>query len=197
MNLDEIKNLIKGGVFQNPSKGPLSLHDIINELINYKRESPEAKYKVVVGSDSEVRDTGVEFVCVVAIHRIGRGGRYFWLKIYDKKRFDLRTRIYQEAVISLALAGALLETELELHGMELDMNRPINEVFDLLENDSQPNTEKEIIFTNELEIHVDIGTVGATKDMIKEIVGMIKGSGFFVKIKPESFAASSLADKHL
>jgi len=33
--------------------------------------------------------------------------------------------------------------------------------------------------------------------MIREIVGMIKGSGFFVKIKPEAFAAATLADKHL
>jgi predicted RNase H-related nuclease YkuK (DUF458 family) len=199
MSFDEIKNLIKGGVFQSPSKGPLDLCSVIDELIRYKKDNLETKYKIVVGTDSEVRERGVEFVCVVAIHRIGKGGRYFWLKIYDERKLDLRTRIYQEAVISLALAGVLLETELQLHGMELNMNKSINEVFNLLERDSDSvsEAEKEIIFTNELEIHVDIGTVGATKEMIKEIVGMIKGSGFFVKIKPDSFAASSLADKHL
>jgi len=133
---------------------------------------------------------------VVAILRIGKGGRYFWLKIYDPRKFDLRTRIYQEAVISLGLAGAILETELEMHGMQLDLGKPINAAFDSLQKDAG-TTEKEIILSNELEIHVDIGTVGPTKEMIKEIVGMVKGSGFFVKIKPESFAASSLADKHL
>jgi len=196
MSLDEIKNLIKGGIFQSPSKGALDLCSIISELTAYKKENPETKYKIVVGTDSEVRGKGAEFVCVVAILRVGKGGRYFWLKIYDGRKFDLRTRIYQEAVVSLALTGALLETELEMHGMQLDLGKPINAAFDSLQKDAE-TAEKEIILTNELEIHVDIGTVGATKDMIKEIVGMIRGSGFFVKIKPESFAASSLADKHL
>ena len=165
MGLDELKNLIKGGVFISPTKGALDLDIVVEELINFKQEKPEHKYSIVVGTDSERRDNGSEFVCVVAIHRIGKGGRYFWLKIYDERNFDLRNRIYQEATISLALAWALLEQGLEIH--------------------------------DELEIHVDIGQKGPTKEMIREIKGMISGSGFFVKIKPESFAASTLADKHL
>jgi predicted RNase H-related nuclease YkuK (DUF458 family) len=197
MGLEEIKNLIKGGVFQSPTKGPLDLVEVIKELINYKKENPEEKYRIAIGTDSEVRERGVEFVCVVAIHRIGKGGRYFWFKIYDGRKLDLRTRIYQEAVVSLALAGGLLEKELEMHGVDVNMNKSVNEVFKSLGNDIGNDSEKEIIFTNELEIHVDIGTVGPTKEMIKEIVGMIKGSGFFVKIKPDSFAATSLADKQL
>jgi predicted RNase H-related nuclease YkuK (DUF458 family) len=32
--------------------------------------------------------------------------------------------------------------------------------------------------------------------MIKEVVGMVNGSGFEAKTKPESWAASSVADKH-
>lgn len=197
MGLEEVKNLIKGGVFQSPTKGSLSLARVIHELISYKKDKPEESYKIAIGTDSEAREKGVEFVCVVAIHRIGKGGRYFWLKIYDERKLDFRTRIYQEAVISLALAGGLLETELELHGIGLSMNGSISEAFQILEKDIGTGSEKEIIFTNELEIHVDIGTVGPTKEMIKEIVGMVKGSGFFVKIKPDSFAATSLADKQL
>jgi len=197
MGLEEIKNLIKGGIFQSPTKGPLDLVEVIKELINYRKENPEEKYRIAIGTDSEERERGAEFVCVVAIHRIGKGGRYFWFKINDGRKLDLRTRIYQEAVISLALAGGLLEKELEIHGVGVDMNKSVNEVFKSLGNNIENDSEKEIIFTNELEIHVDIGTIGPTKEMIKEIVGMIKGSGFFVKIKPDSFAASSLADKQL
>jgi predicted RNase H-related nuclease YkuK (DUF458 family) len=196
MSLDEIKNLIKGGVFHSPSKGELVLDQVINELIGYKKEDPEAKYKIVVGTDSEVREKGIEYVCVVAVHRIGRGGRYFWSRIYEEKKLDLRSRIYQEAVISLALAGSLLEKELELHKLRVDMGQSITEMFKILEKDAN-GLNQEIIFTNELEIHVDIGQNGPTREMIKEIVGMIKGSGFFVRIKPEAFAAASLADKHL
>jgi len=197
MGLDDIKNLIKGGIFQSPSKGSLDLFAVVEELINYKKDNSEAKYKIVIGTDSEKRGNGVEFVCVVAIHRIGRGGRYFWFKISDARKLDFRNRIYQEAVISLALAGALLETELELHNLKVDMGYSISEAFKSLEENSSKDLNGEIIFSNELEIHVDIGSIGPTREMIKEIVGMIKGSGFFVKIKPESFAASSIADKHL
>jgi len=196
MNLEDIKNLIKEGIFHSPSKGVLDLGEVIIELINYKKEDPGAKYKIVVGSDSEVREKGIEFVCVVAVHRIGRGGRYFWSRIYEEKKLDLRSRIYQEAVISLGLAGALLEKELEQHKLNIDMGQPIVDIFKTLEKDSS-GLNREIIFSNELEIHVDIGQNGPTREMIKEIVGMIKGSGFFVKIKPEAFAAATLADKHL
>jgi predicted RNase H-related nuclease YkuK (DUF458 family) len=45
-------------------------------------------------------------------------------------------------------------------------------------------------------IHADIGEQGQTRDMIKEIVGLIKGNGFEPKIKPESFVASTIADRY-
>lgn len=196
MNIDELKNLIKGGVFHNPSKGSMNLGNVVNDLIEYRKAEPEAKYKIVIGTDSEIREKGIEFVCVVAVHRVGKGGRYFWLKVWDERNMDLRSRIYQEATVSLALAGALLEKELELHKMKLDISQSLTDIFKVLEKDSD-GLNKEIIFNNELEIHVDIGSKGPTREMIKEIVGMIKGSGFFVKIKPEAYAAATIADKCL
>ncbi|HEX68148.1 MAG TPA: hypothetical protein ENG13_03675, partial [bacterium] len=45
-------------------------------------------------------------------------------------------------------------------------------------------------------IHADIGGNGETKDMIKEVAGLIRGNGFEPKIKPESFAASIVADRY-
>ena len=47
-----------------------------------------------------------------------------------------------------------------------------------------------------LYIHADVGENGQTKDMIKEVVGLIKGNGFEAKIKPESYAASVVADRY-
>ena len=48
----------------------------------------------------------------------------------------------------------------------------------------------------DVEIHVDIGKFGDTRVMITEIVGMIRGSGYTVKTKPESYAASKVADRY-
>lgn len=48
----------------------------------------------------------------------------------------------------------------------------------------------------DLEIHLDIGMNGPTRDLIKEMVGRVSGLGFTVKIKPCSTAASSLANRY-
>jgi len=48
----------------------------------------------------------------------------------------------------------------------------------------------------DLEIHIDVGALGPTREMIREVVGMVNGSGFVAKTKPESWGASSVADKH-
>jgi len=47
-----------------------------------------------------------------------------------------------------------------------------------------------------VEIHLDVGRSGETRELIREVVGMVAGSGFDAKIKPESYGASSVADKH-
>lgn len=197
MNIDELKNLIKGGTFYSPSKGTMDLGQVINELINYKKEDSQAKYRIIIGTDSEARKKGADFVCVIVVHRIGKGGRYFWSRIYDERNLDFRSRIHQEVTISLALAGALLEKELEFHKMKVDMSQSIVEIFKSFEKNPENGFNKEIIFSNELEIHVDIGSNGPTREMIKEITGMIRGSGFYVKIKPDAFAAANVADKYL
>jgi hypothetical protein len=197
MNLDELKNLIKEGIFHSPTKGVLNLSQVINELINYKKEDPQAEYRIVIGTDSETRENGLDLVCVLAVHKVGFGGRYFWSRINDKRKLDLRSKIHLEATVSLALAGALLEKELELRQIKVDMGQSIAEIFKSLEEDSKNSLNKEIVFSNDLEIHVDIGSKGPTRDMIKEITGMIRGSGFYVKIKPEAYAAANVADRYL
>ena len=103
----------------------------------------------------------------VVIHRVGFGGIYFWKRIIDGKKYVLKTRIYQEAALSLTCAQEILE---------------------VLKNDGYTKYD--------IEIHVDIGSNGETKEMINEVVGMIRGSGFPVKTKPLSYGASKVADRH-
>jgi hypothetical protein len=43
---------------------------------------------------------------------------------------------------------------------------------------------------------VDIGEKGRTKTMIQEVVAMVRASNFEVRVKPESYAASSIADRY-
>jgi len=101
------------------------------------------------------------------VHRKSRGGIYFWSKRHETQLHTLRDRIFQEALFSLRLAEQLIE-----------------------------RLKQKNISDYNLTIHVDVGPNGETKKIMHEIVGMIKGNGFAVKTKPESYGASSVADRH-
>ncbi len=145
----------------------LPLKNVVEEVIQYIKADPSMRYKIVIGSDSENR-TGVDFVSAVVVLRIGHGGRYFWRRLREDKKYVLRDRIYQEVLLSLKLAEKVIQ---------------LLRAQDFLEYD--------------FEIHVDVGVNGETKAMLAEVVGMVRGSGFEAKIKPESFGASCVADRHV
>jgi predicted RNase H-related nuclease YkuK (DUF458 family) len=44
-------------------------------------------------------------------------------------------------------------------------------------------------------IHVDAGNKGPTSRYISEIVGWVRACGFDCRIKPDSYCASSIADR--
>jgi len=157
--------------FNNPTKGRLTFDETISEIAAFSLEEPKAVYKLIVGTDSNGREDA-DFVSAVTIHRVGKGGRYYWTKVHKENMPTIRQRIYEETMLSLNLA-AILREKLEKKLAEL---RPFNH--------------------EDLEIHTDIGQQGETKEMIKEIVGVVRGSGFLVRIKPEAYGASVVADKY-
>jgi len=157
--------------FNNPTKGRLTFEETILEIANFVLEEPKKIYKLIVGTDSNGK-SDPDFVTAITIHRVGKGGRYYWTKIHKEKMPTIRQRIYEETMISLNLA-AILREKLEKKLAEL---HPLNH--------------------EDLEIHTDIGEHGDTREMIKEIVGMVRGNGFEVRIKPEAYGASVVADKY-
>lgn len=155
-------------MFQSPTFGALELPQIRERILQFLAKDPERKYQLVVGTDSQPHNgEGVDFVTAIVIHRIGVGGIYFWKRTVNKKHYVLRQRMYEEATMSLDMAETVLTL---LH--------------------------KDGITKYDVEIHVDIGQYGDTREMIQEIVGMIRGSGYRVKTKPESYAASKVADRY-
>lgn len=147
--------------------------EVVNEIVNFIAEDQEFGYTLVIGTDSQVkRENGiqeVDFVTAIVIHRKGKGGRYFWHKIKDKKIYSLREKIYTETYYSLEWAQKLLPVLQE----SVHSYAPY-----------------------ELEIHIDVGDVGKTREMINDVVGMVTGNGYVAKTKPASYGASVVADKH-
>jgi predicted RNase H-related nuclease YkuK (DUF458 family) len=155
-------------MFHSPTYGPVTLDVMHNRITSFISVDHEEQYSLIVGTDSQPRNgSGVDFVTAVIVHRKGKGGIYFWKRVIRQKKYVLRQRMYEEAMLSLDTA----ETILKLF-------------------------EKDGITKYNMEIHVDIGPSGQTKEMIAEIVGMIRGSGYMVKTKPESYGASKVADRY-
>jgi predicted RNase H-related nuclease YkuK (DUF458 family) len=170
-NSDNFKN----GHFYNPTKGNLTLDGAIEEIFAYMEEQPQKDYEIVVGCDSASSEQP-SFPTTIVVRRVGEGGRFFLKKIsYGKRRFyNFKQRILQEVMLSCELALVLRE-ELELRRLLL---------------------LPEGLKWNFSYIHADIGEQGATREMVREVTGLIRGNGFEPMIKPFSFAASVIADKY-
>jgi uncharacterized protein len=163
---------ILDGKFYSPTKGKLSFKEVVDEIISYISEKPEKFYDLIVGCDSSSGEEP-DFPVAIVILRIGQGGRFFLKKIHYKNRkfYNLKQRILEEAFLSCQLA--------------LNLREALNEKI------KGKNYNYQFRY-----IHADIGENGLTKEMIKEVIGLIRGNGFEPKIKPESFVASVVADRY-
>ena len=160
------------GLFISPSQGPIGTDNMISEISAFVDEEPGSFYSLIIGTDSQARSsngkTEVDFVTAIVVYRKGKGARYFWRKEKHKEFPHLRDKIYTETLMSLNIAQELV-----------------------------PQVRKKISPGKyDLEIHIDVGPLGPTREMIREVVGMVNGNGFVAKTKPDSWGASSVADKH-
>jgi len=163
---------MSGSFFVSPSQGKINVEGMVDELVHFMAEEKDYFYDLVIGTDSKSgKPNGkdkIDFVTAIVIHRKGKGGRYFWQKNRVEKIASLREKIYMETLLSIQLAEKLVpEFTKRLNGERY-----------------------------RLEIHIDVGDVGPTRDMIKEVVGIVNGNGFTAKTKPESYGAFVVADKH-
>ena len=162
------------GNFYNPTKGNLSSSQVIEEILSYIKERPEMFYDIIVGCDSS-SGQDPSFPVAVAVLRKGEGGRFFLKKIrypskFNKRFINWKNRILQEVILSCDLA-LIFREEIE------------------------KRIDKDLDYQFEY-IHADIGENGATRDMIKELTGLIRGNGFEPIIKPYSCVASVVAHRY-
>lgn len=150
---------------------PLTAEQVLQHIVDFMKEDRLSDYRITIGTDSQANaEQKADFVTAIVVHRIGKGARYFWTRSNGPIKFHtLRDRITREVLISLESAHRFSE------GLAAFTDAP---KFDF-------------------EIHVDVGQNGETKKMIQELVGMIRANNFEVRTKPDSYAASNVADKHV
>ena len=163
----------KSNGFYSPTLGSLNHTKLIAAISAFIGDDPSRFYRLVIGSDSQSRRKNksieIDYVTAIIVHKVGYGAKYFWRKERKiQEKIILRDKIYTETLMSLKLAESLV-----------------------------PQIRKRISPAKyDLEIHIDVGPLGPTREMIREVVGMVTGNGFVAKTKPEAYVASYVADKH-
>lgn len=151
--------------------GEVSIQRIVEIIDNYVSKNPHNEYQVIVGTDSQNFDK-TKIVLVIAVIEKRKGGIFFYEITNVTKITNIKQKLYTETQMSLDCATELMdafEKRFEETGFDYT----------------------QIQFS----IHVDAGFNGPTKEVIPEIVGWVKSCGYDVHVKPESFVASSIADK--
>jgi hypothetical protein len=147
----------------------ITAKQVAEEAVRFMKEDEKRKYKVMIGTDSDgSSEEIIDFITAVVIHRVGNGGRYFWRKVNLNRFHTLRDRIIQEVLFSLDVAKEILSALKEADGPRFDF-----------------------------EIHIDVGEKGETKSIMQEVIGMVRAYNFEARVKPESCAASNVADRHV
>ncbi len=148
----------------------VGFEEMVEELVNYVRLHPEERYKITVGTDSQGTNN-TQLVTAIAIIKVGNGGRYFWTK--SEKIFcpTMQDRIYKETMQSITFIQELRSRLKDKMG-------------------------EEFFWNDKISVHIDVGKRGPTSSLIDTVVGMVRGYGFEAVIKPDSFGAFVLADRH-
>ena len=158
--------------FISPTKGPVSMEELIAGIENFVKEDQSSFYHLVIGTDSQAKTVNgksqIDYVTALIIHREGKGAQYYWRKFRVFEKPILQKKIFTETTTSLEIAELIV-----------------------------PKLREAVRAAKyDLEIHIDVGALGPTRDLIKDVVGMVVGSGYVAKTKPESWGASHVADKH-
>jgi predicted RNase H-related nuclease YkuK (DUF458 family) len=121
---------------------------------------------VHIGTDAQKSAKRMEFVTVICVLNPGKGGRVFYTRRFDRKEQTLFEKLSLETWFSLELALRM------------------NEEFDLTVEQKQ------------IWVHVDANpdTRYDSSDYVKQLAGMVAGSGFPVLVKPDAWCASHVAD---
>jgi len=121
---------------------------------------------VHIGSDAQKSSSRMEFVTVACVLNPGKGGRVFYTRRFEHKNISLFEKLSTETWLSLDLAIRMHESFQLAAGRE------------------------------QIWVHVDANPDQRydSSDYVKQLAGMVAGSGFPVLVKPNAWCASHVAD---
>lgn len=164
--------------FYNLTEDKMKFEEVYHRIYNFIKADPRSEYILSIGTDSQVHPKSTRFITAVHLHRKGKGA-WGCLRNYDvpRRMMNVKEKISLETSLSQEIACYFTP----------DLLADLTEL--LLPH---VNSGAELM----LEIHLDIGKNGLTKELIKEMTSRIKAMGIKPRIKPNSYTASSYANKY-
>ncbi|MFJ8530706.1 ribonuclease H-like YkuK family protein [Bacillus sp. NPDC094106] len=164
--------------FYNVSERHMDFETVFIRICNFIEKDPRNLYRLSIGTDSQAHQKVTRFITAVHIHRVGKGA---WgclrHKAVHKKPTTLREKIYLETQLSQEIACLFTPDH-------------IQRIWDLL----HPYAHEGAGFV--MEIHLDIGNNGLTKEFISDMTTKVRAMGLTAKIKPDAYAAFSYANRY-
>lgn len=160
--------------FRSQTYGSVQLEEIPEKLLDYYKKNKHWRtpFHIIIGTDSQnYHDT--KMVNVIAITCEGHGGIFFDHIERLPRIANVAEKLQVETGDSLLIATKLIE---------------------ILESSYK---YKELYNNASITIHIDAGNSpkGKTATLIPSLIGWVHATGLECKVKPQSFVASSIADK--
>ena len=166
--------ITKDTIFKSITYGDIALKDIPFKLNEFYKANKHygTPFNIVVGTDSQ-NHSDTKIVTVVAIICEGHGGIFFNYTSRIDLIENIKEKLNHETGDSLITATELINV--------FEANDELTELY----------------IEAPISIHIDAGNSkkGKTYVLVKDLVGWVTATGFDCKIKPNSFVASSIADK--
>ncbi|TSB46818.1 ribonuclease H-like YkuK family protein [Alkalicoccobacillus porphyridii] len=166
--------------FYNLQEKGMLFEQVFDHIISFMNQQPQAQYKLMLGTDSQVHPRFTRFISGIVIQRLGYG---VWAcaskTVVNRKMNNLHERISYETTLTEEVAAMFTES----HKTEL-----INIIL--------PHIYEGATFTIEGHIDIGAGKRNRTREFVREMRGRIESSGLEAKIKPDSFVASCYANRY-
>ena len=134
--------------FYNVLEQHMDFETVFTRICNFIEKDPRNLYRLSIGTDSQAHHKDVRFITAIHIHRVGKGAWGCLLhRAVKKKPLSLREKIYLETQFSQEIAYLFTPEH-------------IREIWNLL----HPYAHEGAGFV--MEIHLDIGNDGLTKEFI-------------------------------
>ncbi|RDW16194.1 ribonuclease H-like YkuK family protein [Oceanobacillus chungangensis] len=166
--------------FQNLSQKEMCFEEVYQNIVQFMEKDPIGNFRLIFGTDSQIHSAYTRFITGIVIQRETKGAWACIRKVVvPRKMLNLHERISYETTLTEEIVSMFTE------------NRK-NQLIDIV----LPHIYKGSSFTIEGHIDIGSGNRNKTKVFVNEMVMRMETLGIEPKIKPDSFVASSYANRY-